>query len=149
MHYGFVCNQVDPSFFFYQGCIALYLLIYVNDIILTGSDSLLLTQFTACLNVESAIKYICKLGYFLGLEITYTTDGLFLRQDKYARDMLSRAMMLEASPISTPLAVGSHLVSTSVAYSDPTPYRSLVGALLYLTITRPYWGKSLLARAWE
>ncbi|XP_057418861.1 uncharacterized mitochondrial protein AtMg00810-like [Lotus japonicus] len=60
-----------------------------------------------------------------------------LTQDKYAYDLFSRALMLEASHVSTPLTVGSHLVSFGDAYSDPTHYRSLVGALQYLTITRP------------
>ncbi|XP_057432842.1 uncharacterized mitochondrial protein AtMg00810-like [Lotus japonicus] len=135
---GFMCSRADPSlFFFYKGRITLYLLVYVDDIILTGSDTSLLTQFIARLNAEFAIKYLGKLGYFLGLEITYTADGLFLGQAKYAHDLLSRAMMLEASHVSTPLAAGSHLVSSGDAYSDPTHYRSLVGALQYLTITRP------------
>nr|KYP53000.1 Retrovirus-related Pol polyprotein from transposon TNT 1-94 [Cajanus cajan] len=138
MRSGFICSRADPSlFFFYRGRITLYLLVYVDDIILTGSDPPFLTQFIARLNAEFAIKYLGKLGYFLGLEITYTADGLFLGQAKYAHDLLSRAMMLEAKPVSTPLAAGFHLVSDGVAYSDPTQYRSLVGALQYLTITRP------------
>ncbi|XP_057418149.1 uncharacterized protein LOC130712328 [Lotus japonicus] len=138
LRYGFSCSRADPSlFFFYKGRITLYLLVYVDDIILTGSDPSLLTEFIARLNAEFAIKYLGKLGYFLGLEITYTADGLFLGQAKYAHDLLSRALMLEVSHVSTPLAAGSHFVSSGATYSDPTHYRSLVGALQYLTITRP------------
>nr|KYP44668.1 Retrovirus-related Pol polyprotein from transposon TNT 1-94 [Cajanus cajan] len=127
MHSGFICSRADPSlFFFYRGRITLYLLVYVDDIILTGSDPPFLTQFIARLNAEFTIKYLGKLGYFLGLEITYTADGLFLGQAKYAHDLLSRAMMLEAKPISIPLAADFHLVSDGVAYSDPTQYRSFI-----------------------
>ena len=83
-------------FFFYKG-LTLYLLVYVDDIILTGSDPPLLTQFIARLSVEFAVKYLSKLSYFTGLEITCTADGLFLGQNKYARDFLSHAMMHKAS----------------------------------------------------
>lgn len=58
-------------------------------------------------------------------------------QTKYAYDILTRAEMLDSKPVSTPLAAGESLVSDGDSFKDPTLYRSLVGALQYLMITRP------------
>ena len=77
------------------------------------------------------------MNYFLGLEVTYHTSGIFHSQSKYARDILSRAHLLDAKPVATPLYTSTYFTSQGVPFSDPTLYRSLVGALQYLTITRP------------
>lgn len=77
------------------------------------------------------------MNYFLGLEVSYTDDGLILTQAKYAHDILLRAYLLDSKPVSTPLATFDSLVSTGSPFLDPTTYRSLVGALQYITITRP------------
>lgn len=73
----------------------------------------------------------------MGLEVLYTSSGLFLSQSKYAYDILDRAKLLDCKPVATPLASATQLSTLGTAYSDPTVYRSLVGALQYLTITRP------------
>nr|GEZ03421.1 hypothetical protein [Tanacetum cinerariifolium] len=78
-----------------------------------------------------------ELNYFLGLEATRTSEGLFLSQSKYAHDILKRADLLDAKPIHMPLAANEILSTHGDKYTDPTSYRSLVGALQYLTITRP------------
>ncbi|CAH9128587.1 unnamed protein product [Cuscuta epithymum] len=56
---------------------------------------------------------------------------------KYACDILERFDMIDSKPVSTPLAAGDSLVSSGPSYYDPTLYRSIIGALQYLTITRP------------
>lgn len=73
----------------------------------------------------------------MGLEVLYTTDGLVLSQCKYAHDILSRANLTESKPVATPLAAGDQLRPTGDPFEDTTLYRSLVGALQYLTITHP------------
>jgi hypothetical protein len=113
------------------------LLLYVDDIIITGNTSSLLHSFTCKLHSEFATKDLGSLSYFLGLKATSTTDGLFISQLKYARDILTRAQLLDSKPIHTPMIVSQHLSSDGSLFSDPTLYRSLVGALQYLTITRP------------
>lgn len=77
------------------------------------------------------------MSYFLGLEVSYTSDGLFLSQTKYAHDILHRADLLNSKPVGTPLATHDVLMSTGTTFHNPTLYQSLVGALQYLTITRP------------
>lgn len=77
------------------------------------------------------------LSYFLGLEVVYKNDGLFLTQTKYAKDILSRAGLTDTTPVHTPFTTSSQLLSHGEAFHAPTLYRSLVGALQYLTITCP------------
>lgn len=115
----------------------MYLLVYVDDLILTGNHEHTNQFFIDCLNKEFAIKDLGELNYFLGLEVTYTTNGLFLNQSKYAREILDRAKMMDAKPVYTPLSSNISFTSDGELYPDPTHYRSIVGALQYLTITRP------------
>lgn len=109
---------------------------YVDDIILTGNDPTLIRTFITRLNNEFATKGLGRLNYFHGLEVTCTSDGLFLTQAKYAHDILTRAGLLESKPTTTSLSTTNHLVTIGVVFDDPTLFRSLVGALQYLTITR-------------
>lgn len=111
----------------------------MDDIILTGNSSSLIQRFISKLHDEFSIKDLGRLNYFLGLEVSYLPGdgGLFLTQTKYAHDILDRAGLLDSKPISTPLSTSEYLVSIGSPFSDPTLYRSLVGALQYLTITCP------------
>ncbi|GJZ63265.1 uncharacterized mitochondrial protein-like protein [Tanacetum coccineum] len=102
-----------------------------------GNDESVIATFTSRLNHEFAIKDLGALNYFLGLEVAYTDNGLFLTQSKYARDILKRADLYDSKPVSTPLATHVSFTADGIPYSDSTLYRSLVGALQYLTITRP------------
>lgn len=128
---GSTGNRVDPSmFFFYRGPIALYLLVYGDDIILTvvirlSYINLLLVW---ALSLPPSI-YLGKLGYLCGLDITYTSNDLFLVQTKYVHDLLSRAQMVDFS--STPLVASTHLIIDGSPYFDSTHYRSLVGFTIF------------------
>lgn len=85
---GFVCNKADTSLFvFKRGSCILYLLVYVDDLILTGNDDTVLKSFVTKLHAEFAIKDLGRLNLFLGLEAIYTDNGLFLSQSKYAHDI--------------------------------------------------------------
>ena len=78
------------------------------------------------------------LHYFLGLETTSTSDGIFLSQEKYTQDHLSRAALTDHCTVDTPMELGVHLRPTDGApLANPTRYRQLVGSLVYLGITRP------------
>ncbi|KAF5458683.1 hypothetical protein F2P56_022696 [Juglans regia] len=124
-------------FVFHQQSDTIYLLLYVDDIIITGNNSSLLDNFDRKLNSEFANKDLGYLSYFLDLEATYTTDGLFISQLKYAQDILTRAQLLDSKPIHTPMVISQPLTDDDPTLSDPTICRSLVSALQYLTITRP------------
>ena len=113
------------------------MLVYVDDIVLTGSNPRLLKDFIARLSNEFSMKDLGDLHYFLGIEDHHTLQGLFLSQSKYALDILEWASMVDCKPVSTPMVVGQHLSSNGSPYADLTHFCSIVGALQYLTITCP------------
>lgn len=120
----------------------IYVLIYVDDIILTGSSSSLLQSIISKLSSIFALKNLGQLEYFLGIDVKRLPHGsLFLSQTKYIRDLLNRVGMSDAKGISTPLPGGLKLSRLGSEYmDDPSLYRSIVGALQYITITRPEIG---------
>nr|GEW18602.1 ribonuclease H-like domain-containing protein [Tanacetum cinerariifolium] len=77
------------------------------------------------------------LNYFLGISATRTTSGIFLSQTKYAIEILERAQMLNCNPCRTPVDTEKKLGPKGPPVTDPTLYRSLAGALQYLTFNRP------------
>ncbi|GLT44417.1 hypothetical protein SLA2020_183190 [Shorea laevis] len=136
---GFSCSIADPSPFTYhthQGMLPL--LIYVDDMILTGSNLTLVEWCISELARELAIKDLGHLHYFLGIEVHTNKFGLFLCQSKYAHELLQKAQMVGCKPISTPMAIKTHSSSlTTSAFQNPTFYRSIIRGLQYLTFTRP------------
>ena len=135
---GFTCSKADYSLFVHSSDNGIiYLLLYVDDIVLTGSNASLIDTFIHKLQQEFSMKDLGNLHYFLGLEVTQSSQGLFLSQVKYARDILIRAELHDSKPIATPMIVSHHLTSDGPLFHSPTIYRSLVGSLQYLTITRP------------
>uniref|UniRef100_A0A453G0E8 Reverse transcriptase Ty1/copia-type domain-containing protein n=1 Tax=Aegilops tauschii subsp. strangulata TaxID=200361 RepID=A0A453G0E8_AEGTS len=78
------------------------------------------------------------LRYFLGIEVSSTSDGFFISQEKYIQDLLTRAALSDERTTETPMELNVHLrASDGVPLSDPTRYRHLVGSLVYLAVTRP------------
>jgi hypothetical protein len=135
---GFTCNRADSSLFIFRTHNALILLlVYVDDIIVTSNQSPLLVKLISKLNTEFCMKDLGPLHFFLGIEVIPFSGGLFLSQQKYARDILSKAFMSSCNPIGTPLAQKLKLHSKDNSLVNATHYRSLVGALQYLTLTRP------------
>ena len=136
---GFVTTKSDASLFVYkqQGQLA-YLLLYVDDIILTGSSKQLLHNITMKLKSEFPMTDMGTLGYFLGIKVDHNKAGIFLSQKQYALDIIQRAGMKDCKPLSTPADVNSKLAAEAEdKIADPKQYRSLAGALQYLTFTRP------------
>ncbi|GJZ50447.1 ribonuclease H-like domain-containing protein [Tanacetum coccineum] len=114
-----------------------YLLLYVDDIVLTASSSDLLQQIITSLHAEFSMTDLGSLNYFLGISVTRNASGMFLSQQKYATEVLDRAGMLNCKPCRTPVDTDSKLSADGAPISDSTLYRSLAGALQYLTFTRP------------
>ena len=89
---------------------------------------------------EFALKDLGDLHYFLGIEVKKIQGGLILRQERYATDILARCGMDKCKAIDTPLSSTEKLSAVegdTLGPVDSTKYRSLVGALQYLTLTRP------------
>jgi hypothetical protein len=113
------------------------LLLYVDDIVITGSCPGLLQHFIDRLLSEFAVKDMGALRFFLGIDVRRTKAGFYLSQERYAEELLDRAGMSSCKPMSTPIDANGKLAANGEPIDDAQTYRSLAGALQYLTVTRP------------
>jgi len=134
---GFATTYSDSSLFVkHVGPHIVVLLLYVDDIILTGSASAIILQAIQVVTTEFDIIDLGSLYYFLGIQITHTSTGLFLSQSKYVEDLLLKSEMDDAKPCDIPCLLYYRLFKKDrVSYPNPIVYRSIVGALQYLTFT--------------
>ncbi|VFQ62769.1 unnamed protein product [Cuscuta campestris] len=115
-----------------------YLFLYVDDIVLTVSSSSLFESLIQKLKAEFAMTDMGDLHFFLSINVHRTSNGLFLHQTQFTHDILERDRMVSCRPISTTVDTKAKLSSSSgMALSDPSLYKSIVGALQYLTFTQP------------
>ncbi|KAJ9565343.1 hypothetical protein OSB04_001309 [Centaurea solstitialis] len=135
---GFLSSKTDTSLFMYhRGSDTIYLLLYVDDIILTASSPTLISMVISKLSSEFPMSDLGPLSFFLGIAASRSTSGLFLSQSAFAQEILARADMVSCNPCSTPADTKTKLAVDGEPVPDPTLYRSLAGALQYLTFTRP------------
>jgi histone deacetylase 1/2 len=116
------------------------LLIYVDDIIVASSSDLATKNLLLKLNTQFAIKDLGDLHYFLAIEVHKRPNGLLLTQGKYASDLIRKVGLQHCSTCPTPLSTADKLSlkdGDPLGPEDTTNYRSIVGALKYLTLTRP------------
>nr|XP_028953280.1 uncharacterized protein LOC114822633 [Malus domestica] len=136
---GFKSSFADPSLFVkHTDAGTVVLLLYVDDIILTSSSSILIDDVIVELTKEFEMKDLGQLNYFLGLQVTYQSGGLFVSQSKYIQDLLNKVDLQDSKPCPTPCLPYHRLLKDDGApYHSPEQYRSIVGALQYVTFTRP------------
>ncbi|GJX26553.1 ribonuclease H-like domain-containing protein [Tanacetum coccineum] len=103
-----------------QGSQVAYLLLYVDDIILTASTTALLQQLIDYLHREFDMTDLWALDYFLGISAVRHSTGLFLSQRKYALQLLERAHMVNCNPSRTLVDTESKLGPDGVPVQDPT-----------------------------
>jgi histone deacetylase 1/2 len=138
---GFKASKADTSLFFLsKGGITMFVLVYVDDIIVASSTEQATSLLLRDLKEQFALKDLGELHYFLGIEVHKTNGGILLTQEKYASNLLKRVGMVDCKPVNTPLSTSEKLSlyeGTPLGAQDTTRYRSIVGALQYLTLTRP------------
>jgi hypothetical protein len=125
-------------FIFRRSSDTVYMLLYVDDTILTASSTTLLHHIISALQWEFVMKDFGPLHHFLGINIERRPEGLFLHQRTYTLDILKRAVMTDCKPCTTPVDLQAKLVADSgPPVEDASQFRSIAGALQYLTFTRP------------
>lgn len=136
---GFVSSPYDTALFIRKTANGtIFLLLYVDDMIITGDVFFGIDDLKQSLCHTFEMKDLGHLSYFLGLEVNSTKDGYHLSQAKYASDIISKAGLTDSKIASTPLEYNTHLSpSEGKLLEDPARYRQLVGSLIYLTATRP------------
>ncbi|CAL8122960.1 unnamed protein product [Prunus armeniaca] len=114
------------------------ILLYVDDMIITGNDDDAIRDLKHFLSTCFQIKDLGPLKYFIGVEIARSKYSISFCQRKYTLDILEDAGLLGAEPEKIPIEANVALMPTgSDPLKDPTCYRRLIGKLIYLTITRP------------
>ena len=140
VEFGMIRSTSDHSVFYKHTsegkCI--YLIVYVDDIVITGNDQDGITQLKAHLFKHFQTKDLGLLRYFLGIEVAQSSSGIVLSQRKYVLDILEETGMLNCKPVDSPMDPNMKLLpGQGEPFTDPGRYRRLVGRLNYLTITRP------------
>ena len=136
---GFEESKVDYSLFtLCTNTLKIFVLVYVDDIIVTGSSHSAIISFIDSLKDQFHIRDLGQLSYFLGVEAQRNNEGLHLRQAKHISDLLDNTKMQGAKPLACPTTSGMKLsLYDATLLPDPTEYRRVVGALQYCTISRP------------
>jgi histone deacetylase 1/2 len=106
--------------------------IFVDDIIVVSSSDAATKALLKDLQADFALKDLCELHYFLGIEVNKVRNGILLTQQKYTSYLLHRVGMTNCKPMSTPMSSTDKLSihdGDPLGPKDTTEYRSIVGAL--------------------
>ncbi|GJS83866.1 retrovirus-related pol polyprotein from transposon TNT 1-94 [Tanacetum coccineum] len=135
---GFKGSKTDPSLFIYsRGDTLLYIMVYVDDIIVTGNNKGTTDNMICQLGYAFALKDLGPLNYFLGIEIFPHVSGILLSQKKIL-ELLQSDGLSNCNLVSSPMVTLSSLsLDDSNAFSNPVKYRQVVGSLQYVTLSRP------------
>jgi hypothetical protein len=135
----FIKAKSDMSLFIYQcGDDTVYLLLYIDDIVLTSCTTDLLQRTIIALQREFAMKDLGPLHHFLGITAERRAQGLFIHQHQYAIKILERADMSDYMPCSMPIDTQEKLYKGDMPpITEVTSYRSLTDMLQYLIFSRP------------
>jgi hypothetical protein len=138
LHLRSIGSLVDISLFIlHHGSTHIFVLIYVDDIIITETDVSIIKSLIQGLQEEFKLKDLGNLSYFLGIHVLHDKSGLHLNQGKYIVDLLDRIHMLGAKPYTAPCTLGNKLIRLDGdPLPDPIAYRHIIGALHYCTLTR-------------
>lgn len=132
-------SVADTSLFIKRtGSLVLYVFVYVDDMLITGSNRSEIAALIATLNSRFSLKDLGEVKYFLGIELFRTATGLHLRQQKYISDLLQKTNMSTAKQVSTPMSPTPKLSLKSGTFlENPSEYQATIGSLQYLSFTRP------------
>ena len=111
--------------------------LYIDELIFTGNDMSLIGESKEAIKNEVEMTNLGLLKYFLGTEVKQMHDGIFISQEKYARQILERFKMQNNKVAPTPTVVGLKLSKEdSSKRVDPTLYKCMIGSLMYLIATQ-------------
>ena len=139
LQFSFKQSKYDTSFFLRKSNVGIVvLLVYVDNIVITGSDSTFLAQLKTHLSKSFHMKDLGPLTYFLGLKVHHSPSSISLNQHKSASDLMATVELQEATSVASPMELNVKLrKEKNDLLVDPSLYRKLVGSLVYFTITRP------------
>ena len=135
---GYLQSNADHTLFYKHATSKVAILIvYVDDIVITGNDIAEIVDLKKYLAQEFEVKDLGQLKYFLGIEISRGPKGMFLSQRKYVLDLLKETGMLGCRLAATPIEQNCRLSKDVGTPVDKECYQRLVGRLISLSHTRP------------
>jgi hypothetical protein len=139
LEHGYIMESVDKTVFTLKhGIDFLLVQIYVDDIIFGCSSHTLVSRFQEMMENEFQISMMEELTFFLGIQVKQTKEGIFIYQAKYMKDLMKKFNMAELKPVSIPMSTVVALdPDNNGEVIDQREYRSMIGSLLYLTVTQP------------
>jgi hypothetical protein len=112
--------------------------VYVDDLIYTGNDELMMRSFKRSMKEMFAMTDLGKMMYFLGIEVTQNEQGIFIAQQKYGSEILKRFGMSDCNGVCSPIVPGCKLTKDEAGKaSNATLYKQMIGCLMYMLATRP------------
>ena len=94
-------------FVYYSNSMVPVILVYVDDIIVTSSNSLLIEQLISSLNSCFALKDLGPLNFFLGIKVFSSSSSLYFSQARYISDFFFQcASLFESKAMASPMVVG-------------------------------------------
>jgi hypothetical protein len=139
LDHGYVIGSVDKTLFTVKlGNAILLVQIYMDDIIFGGSSHSVVSSFQTMMENEFQMSMMGELTFFLGIQVKQTKEGTFVCQAKYTKDLIKKFAMTDAKPVSTPMSMMIALDPDEDGEAvDQREYKSMIGSLLYPTVTRP------------
>jgi hypothetical protein len=139
LDHGYVMGSVDKTRLTLKHDNDFLLLqIYVDDIILGGSSHALMSSFKEMMENKFQMCLMGELTFFLGIQVKQTKQGTCIHQTKYTKDLMKKFNVAKLNPVSTPMSTTTVLNPDENGEEvDQREYKSMIGSLLYLTVTRP------------
>ena len=139
LDHGFKRGQADRTLFVKRNEKSLLVAqVYVDDIVFISTIDHLAHEFSEEMKREFEMSMVGELNYFLGLQVKQREDGIFISQEKYAKNLVKRFDLDSKKHTSTPMSSSAKLSRDAAGVEvDPTLYQSMIGSLLYLIASRP------------
>nr|GEU98232.1 hypothetical protein [Tanacetum cinerariifolium] len=136
---GFQKGSIDTTLFVKKkGKHIMLIQIYVDDIIFGSTNPKYRTKFSDLLVKRFEMSMMGEMKFFLGLQVNQFSNGIFMNQSKYILDILKRFRMENCDTVPTPMVEQAKLKFDLVGNPvDHTDYRSMIGSLMYVTLSRP------------
>nr|GEZ44201.1 retrovirus-related Pol polyprotein from transposon TNT 1-94 [Tanacetum cinerariifolium] len=136
---NFFKGTIDPTLFirrFHDDILVVH--VYVEDIIFGSTHPRYTQLFSDLMKSRFEMSMMGEMTFFLGLQVDQSPCGIFINQSKYVLEILKKYGMESCDPVGTPMEIKDKLdLDQNGTLVDAMKYRSMIGALMYLTSSRP------------